>query len=113
MVGGIDLDDVPPDLTLFNRPLVRVFPVEQHRLAVDGAAARLLDPPDSEIKILRTVAGNADLQHDAIADLPAEAPGQTVADDATCSILEECLLLIGFEEDLRIHPQVTLGLHGE
>src|SRR4029079_13027657 len=113
MVWSIDLDDVPADLTFFNRPFVGVLPVEHHRLVVDGVAGGLVNAADREIKILRAVSRNAHLQHDAVADLPAETPGQAVADDAPGSIVEKGLLLVGREDDLRIHPQVTLGLNGE
>ena len=35
----VDLHDEPADLSLLDRPLVGVLPVEQHRLVVDRGAA--------------------------------------------------------------------------
>ena len=113
VIRRIDLDDVPADLTLLNRPFIGVLPVEHHRLVVHRTAAGPIDAPNRKIVVLRAVRGDADLEHDPIAKFPPEASRQAVAHDAARSIVEKCLFLIRCQSDLRIHPQVAFRLDRE
>src|SRR5207249_6627532 len=110
LIRARDFRDVPADLALRERPLVGVLPVEQHRLVVDGRTARMVDPADREIEIARAVNRNPNLKGNPVADLEPITPRQAVADDAARAILEERSLLLGRQNDLRINPQVALGL---
>jgi hypothetical protein len=79
---------------------------------IDWLSTALL-PANRERVVLGAVGRNTGLQHDPIADAPPVFLGEAVADDTAGAIGEERLLLVRRQQDLRIHPQVALGIDGE
>ena len=68
----------------------------------------LVDPADDEVE-RREIRG-AIFEADGVADLPPELPRSVGADDAAPAVPEECALLLGGQDVLRVHREVLLGV---